>query len=416
MSATPSTFQPRSRHLEGRLRDALADTRIVALVGPRQSGKTTLARKIVADSGMSYVTLDDQQTREFARDDPNGFVRGLGSAVIDEVQRAPSLVLALKLAVDEDPSPGRFLITGSVDLFRITASPDSLAGRVETLELLPFSQAELEARPPSRFLERAFAGDFPALELTGRTADLIDRVVAGGYPEAVARVTPARRRAWLIEYARALGRRDIVEIASVSKLEELSRLIEYAAVASGQLLNATALAAPLGVDAKTADRWIGLLEQLFVVRRVRAWHRNDLKRLVKSPKLHFVDSGLLTALRHVTAADLGTNRTKLGSLLECFVHSELLKIIALMPSLPTISHYRDKDQNEVDFVIEHELAVVGVEVKASATVNRDDLTGLQRLREAAGSAFACGIVLYDGDRIQRAGDRLFAVPFRELWV
>ena len=159
-----------ARHAEARVRLALTDTRIVAIVGPRQSGKTTLARRIANDEGRAFVSLDDDQSRRFAQDDPAGFVRGLRNIVIDEIQRAPNLILALKKEVDEHPDPGRYLITGSVDLFRGAVSPDSLAGRVETVELLPFSQAEIAGAAPPRFLDRAFAGDFPAIEETGPTA------------------------------------------------------------------------------------------------------------------------------------------------------------------------------------------------------------------------------------------------------
>lgn len=415
MPDPPLLTAPVPRHVEARLRDAMADTRIVALVGPRQSGKTTLVRKIAAEEDIPFVTLDDEQFREFANDDPTGFLRDLDHAVLDEIQRAPGLILALKKSVDEDPRPGRFLITGSVDLFKGTVSPDSLAGRVETIELLPLSQAEMEQKVPSTFLARAFEGDFPALEETGRTPDLIGRVVAGGYPEALARVNPARRRTWLTAYARALTTRDVSELASLFKTTELSRLIDHAAVAAGQTVNLSALASPLGVDGKTIDRWLNLLEQMFVIRRVRAWHRNDLKRLVKTPKLQFLDSGLLASLRRIGEDDIAKDRSKLGSLLEGFVYSELSKLIGLLDDPVSLHHFRDRDQVEVDFVLEMGGKIVAIEVKAAATVSPKDFRGPKRLADATGKAFACGIVLHDGDRIQRTGERLFAVPVGQLW-
>jgi predicted AAA+ superfamily ATPase len=416
MPDQPNQTATFARHAEMRVREAMGDTRIVALVGPRQSGKTTLVRKIAADEALNFITLDDEQFRQFANADPNGFMRGLGRAVIDEIQRAPGLILALKKAVDDDSRPGRFLITGSVDLFRSALSPDSLAGRVETIELLPLSQAEIERHDVPDFLARAFAADFPALSETGRTPDLVERAVAGGYPEALARTSAARRRDWLTAYARALAERDVTEIAGVSKTAELARLLDHAAIASGQMVNLSALAAPLGVDSKTVDRWLSLLEQMFVVRRVRAWHRNDLKRLVKTPKLHFLDTGLLAALRRVGVDDLRADRGKLGSMLEGFVFSEVSKLAGQSPDPASISHYRDRDQVEVDFVIEQAGRVLGVEVKAAATVKPDDFHGLKRLHDATGEAFACGIVLHDGDRIQRTGERLFAMPISQLWA
>ena len=403
-----------ARHVEGRVLRALTDTRIVALVGPRQSGKTTFARKIATEQGMSYVTLDDNRFRRFANDDPGGFVRGLDRAVVDGVQRAPGLILALKKTVDEDTRPGRFLVTGSVELFKGTISPDSLAGRVETVELLPFSQAEIEGRGPPSFLSRAFNADFPALAVTGPESDVVARVLTGGYPEARVRTDPERRHAWFRAYARALAMRDAAGISAVSKTGELSQLLNHAAVASGQLLNLSALAKPLGVDSKTIDRWLTLFEQMFVLRRVRAWHRNDLKRLVKTPKLHFLDTGLLAALRRVDAGEIRKDRTRLGSLLEGFVFSELARQAELFPDDVLISHYLDKDKVEVDFVLETAGKVVGVEVKAAVTVKPRDFHGLKRLKEAAGNAFACGIVMHDGERIQRVGDEFFAMSFSQV--
>ena len=406
-----------ARHAETQVRAALDDTRIVAIVGPRQSGKTTLARRIAGDDGRPFITLDDEQFRRFAEDDPAGFVRNQPVAVIDEIQRAPALILALKKTVDEAPRPGRYLITGSVDLFKGALSPDSLAGRVDTIELLPFSQAEIAGAGVPGFLDRAFAGDFPSLAVTGPTGDLIERVVSGGFPEALSRTVPARRRRWLRAYARALAERDVSEIAAVDKSVEMSRLIDHAAAASGQLLNMSALGSRLGIDGKTVDRWLMLLEYMFLVRRIRAWHRNRLKRLVKTPKLHFLDSGLLAALRGTGAADIAGDREKLGPLLECFVHAEIAKAAALSDETTTVSHYRDKDRVEVDLVLERSPdRVAGIEVKAGATVRPRDFRGLERLRSAAGDGFACGIVLHDGERVQQTGSRLYAVPMKMLWT
>lgn len=405
-----------ARHAEGTIRTALNDTRIVAIVGPRQAGKTTLVQRIARDDDRPFVTLDDDQFRSFAQDDPAGFTRRMPTAAIDEIQRAPGLILALKKAVDDDPRPGRYLITGSVDLFRGSISPDSLAGRIETIKLLPFSQAELVGTDQSGFLERAFSGDFPAFAETGPTDALIERVVAGGFPEALSRPLPSRRRSWHIAYARALAERDVPEIATVAKLDEMSRLIDHAAVSSGQLLNLSGLGSRLGVDSKTVDRWLVLLEHMFLVRRVRAWHRSGLKRLVKAPKLHFLDSGLLAALQRTGTTEIEKDRTALGPLLECFVHAEITKAIALAEEPTTISHYRDKDGIEVDLVLERSPGtIVGIEIKASATARPQDFRGLARLRETAGDRFACGIVLHDGDRIQQTGAGMFAMPVKTLW-
>ena len=413
---TPAFRQYVPRHAEAQVRTALTDTRIVAITGPRQSGKTTLARRMASDKDHPFITLDDDQSRRFAEDDPAGFMRSQRAAVIDEIQRVPALILELKKAVDEDPAPGRYLITGSVDLFKSSISPDSLAGRVETVELLPFSQAEIAGTGIPGFLDRAFAGDFPSFEVTGPTVNLIERVVTGGFPEALSRTAPARRRSWLRAYARALAERDVSETVAIAKLDELGRLVGHAALSAGQLLNMSDLGSRLGVDSKTVDRWLTLLEHMFLVRRVRAWHRNELKRLVKTPKLHFLDSGLLTALRRVGAPAIARDRQELGPLLECFVHAEIVKAAALCSEAATIHHYRDKDQVEVDLVLERPAGeIVGIEVKSGATVRSGDFKGLVRLKEATGEQFACGIILHDGERIQQTASRLFAMPVKMLW-
>ena len=409
-----------ARHVESAIRTALGDTRIVALVGPRQAGKTTLARRIAERDGRPFVTLDDDQSRRFAQDDPAGFMRARQTAVIDEIQRAPDLILALKKEVDEDPRPGRFLITGSAELFKGATSPDSLAGRVETIELLPFSQAELAPRDPPTFVERAFAGDFvgaaTATGQAGPTANLVERVVAGGYPEALARSVPGRRQTWLRGYARSLAERDATELATISKPTEMVRLVDHMAVVACELVNMSKLGSRLGVDGKTVDRWISLLERMFLIRRIPAWHRSGLKRLVKAPKLMFLDSGLLAALRRTGAADVGRDRQRMGPLLECFVHAELAKATALCEEPTEVSHYRDKDRVEVDLVLTRSPGeVVGIEIKANATARPEYFRGLRRLQEAVGAGFRCGILLHDGDRVEPVAPRLFAMPFKVLW-
>lgn len=406
---------PLKRHAEVRVRTALTDTRVVAIVGPRQSGKTTLAR-LVGGEKRPFFTLDDAATREFALNDPEGFVRDLDVATIDEIQRAPQLVLAIKKSVDADQRPGRFLITGSADLFGSALAPDSLAGRIETVVLLPLSQAEIEKRKASRFLERAFAGDIKPGVAGYRLDDLTDRILAGGFPEALSRKPEARRRDWLKAYARSLAERDVNDIAQIDKPEIMKRLIEHAAVAAGQLLNMAGLGGKAGVDAKTIDRWLVLLEDIYFVRRIRPWHSNTLKRLVKTPKLQFLDSGLLAALIGVDGKRAAVERSVLGPLIECFVYAEIEKMATLADSPIEITHYRDKDKVEVDFVLERSPGeIVGIKVKASATAKSEDFRGLTRVRGSLGKKFKLGVLLHDGERVLPFGDRLIAAPIALLW-
>jgi predicted AAA+ superfamily ATPase len=394
---------------------ALADTRVVLLAGPRQAGKTTLA-KALADDHRAYQTLDNATTLSAAQHDPTGFVRGLDRAVIDEVQRAPELLLAIKESVDADPRPGRFLLTGSANLMTLPRVADSLAGRMETVRLLPLAQAEIAAGAAPTFLERVFAGELPTAGARRTGADLVEAVLAGGYPEALARRTWARRQDWYLDYIDAVVQRDVRDVANVDQLDRMPRLLRVLAEHSSRLVNHSGAGAAIGLNHVTAQRYTAVFEQLFLIRTLAPWHSNALKRLTKTPKLHFLDAGLLAALRGVTPGRLARDRTAFGAILETFIFAELLKLAGWSDERLTFSHYRDKDQFEVDLVIEDRRGrVVGVEVKASATATSDDFRGLRRLQEAAGEQFALGLVLYDHDRAVPFGERFWAAPVSCLW-
>jgi uncharacterized protein len=401
------------RFILARLHRALRDTPVVLINGPRQCGKTTLVGQLIGGH-RSYLTLDDDTVLASARSDPAGFLRGLDRASIDEVQRAPELLRAIKRTVDEDRRPGRFLLTGSADLLALPRVSDSLAGRMEVITLLPLAQSELLRRRP-RFLDHAFSGKLGAIADPVLGPDLIEIVLAGGYPELLARA-PSRRQQWARDYARAVIARDVRDIAEVTRLDEMPRLMRALANQAAQLLNFAELGGQLGLDAKTARRYLGILEQVYLVRRVEPWYANRLKRLIKTPKLHFLDTGLLAALRGLTAERLASDRNTLGMLLESFVVSELAKLITWTDREVTVHHYRDKDQHEVDFVLERDDgAIVGVEVKASATVTEQDFVGLRRLARACDGRLKLGAVLYDGGTSLPFGEHLYAVPISALW-
>ncbi|MCA9560452.1 MAG: ATP-binding protein [Myxococcales bacterium] len=403
------------RFARQRIRAALADTRVVLVIGPRQSGKTTLVRAC-ADDAMPFLTLDDASTLAAASADPTGFVRGLDRAVIDEVQRSPELLLAIKQSVDDDPRPGRFLLTGSADVMTLPRVADSLAGRMEIVRLLPLAQAELRAERPPTFLARAFAGQVPppGALLTGD--DLVQAVLAGGYPEALQRPAWARRRRWLLDYAEAILQRDVHDLAQIEHVQHMPRLLRVLAHHAGQLVNYTSVGGALGLNRVTTQKYLGLIEQLFLSRTLAPWSSNALKRLIKTPKLHFLDAGLLAALRDLSPDRVRADRSAFGPVLESFVLAELLKLASWADDRHDFFHYRDKDGNEVDVVIEDGAGrVVGVEVKASATATPADFAGLRRLADACGDRFALGMVLYDHDVVVPFGERLFAVPLPALW-
>jgi predicted AAA+ superfamily ATPase len=402
------------RNLEARIREALADTPVVMIAGPRQSGKTTLARSW-SEHGWRYLTLDDELTLLAAREDATGLIRGLDRVVIDEVQRAPQLLLAIKKAVDEDRRPGRFLLTGSANLMALPTVSESLAGRMEVLSLLPFSQSEIVGER-ANWIDAAFAGHLltPTHPLFGTA--LTECVLRGGYPEAVARETTRRRHAWARQYLDALILRDVKDVAAIDHAEKLPRFARAMSEMSGQICNYTALAAPLGLDHKTAARYVGVLEHLYLVRRLEAWSANRLKRVVKSPKLHFLDSGLLAALAQLSAEKVGGDRGLFGRLLETFVFSELMKHATTSETVCQFGYYRDHDQYEVDVLIENAAGeVVAVEVKAAASVSVRDLRGLKRLAAALGEKFRLGVVLYDGTDTLPLGGGMWAAPVASLW-
>lgn len=398
------------------VRSALRDTRVVAISGPRQSGKTTLARRF-AQQGRIYVTLDNQPTLAAAKSDPVAFIRGLDRAIIDEVQRAPELLLAIKQSVDEDPRPGRFLLTGSANLLTIKTVNESLAGRVEVVPLYPLSRGEQLRSKIPEFISKIFRGQLPQPAESFAGNKLLQAVVAGGYPDAIKRRAERRRDAWYRAYIKSIAERDIPEIADIANPGQIPRLLELSAQFAGQLINLSELGRTLGLDHKTVGHYLRILEQIYLLQRVQPWSRNELSRLVKTPKLHFFDSGLLTTLHGYSVARLRSDRNLFGSLLETFVFSELVKSTAWTKERVSIFHYRDKDQVEVDFVLQNAGGqVVGIEVKAAASVTRRDFTGLERVASAAGIAFVQGIVLYDGDQTLPFGKTLRAAPFPTLWA
>ena len=414
-----SSVSPRSiidRKVSPLVEAALGDTRVVLIAGPRQAGKTTLARKY-AGSDRPYVTLDDAGALSAARADPVGFVRGIGRTVIDEVQRVPELMLAIKESVDRDDTPGRFLLTGSANLATVPMIADSLAGRMATISLLPFAQSEIRSTP-GRLLDRLFAGEEPT---AGEDAILGDEMVAlvlrGGYPEALRRATSARRTAWLEDYVPQILDRDVRDVANIDQFDQLSRLLQVLAEHAGQLVNHSSFGAALGLSSVTAQKYVAILERLFLVRTLAPWSSNRLSRLIKTPKLHFLDSGLLAVLREDEEEALRQERSRFGAVLESFVVSELLKLASWSERRVSFSHYRTKDQDEVDVVIEDRRGrVIGIEVKASATVRPKDFRGLRQLQEAVGDRFMRGLVLHDHDRVTPFGEKLQAAPLSILWT
>ncbi|MFH1810614.1 MAG: ATP-binding protein [Pseudomonadota bacterium] len=412
MTATPLF----GRHAAKLLTESLVDSPVVLIHGPRQCGKTTLAQMVCGPMGYAYSSFDDEVTRAAAEADPVGFVLDLPERVIlDEVQRVPGIFSTLKLAVDRRRTPGRFVLTGSTSVLLVPGLADSLAGRMQVVRLHPLSRCELARREPT-FLHRLLGGHFKAggFERLGR--GLSELVADGGFPAALARATGRRRAAWYRDYLDALVQRDVRDFSRISSLDALPRLLGLAAAQTACLLNISKLAAPFQLSRPTIRDYVTLLERLFLIQSLPPWHSNRASRLVKTPKLHLGDTGLACALLGADAAALQADRKLLGQLLETFVLQELQRQASGLDESLSFLHFRDKDGVEVDIVLENGTrTLVGVEVKASATVTAADFHGLRRLRQAAGARFRTGVVIYDGESCVSFGDGLWAVPVRALW-
>lgn len=410
-----------TRHIAVQLTEALLDTPVVLVNGARQSGKSTLVKSVAEATGepRQYLTLDDVAVLNAAKSDASGFVNALqGPVTLDEVQRAPELFLAIKAAVDRDRQPGRFLLTGSADVLVLPGIADSLAGRMEVLSLWPLSCAEMADSPLINRADALFAGDWSALSVPPcERDDLVARLLAGGFADAVTRTSPRRRDAWFDSYIQAILQRDVRDLANLEQLTEIPNLLQLLATRSGTLLNFAELSRTAGLAQSTLKRYFALLEMLFLVVRLPSWERNPGKRLVKAPKVFLPDSGLLNHFMASTAEGLLAKPGLPGAMVETFVLTELLKHVAFSARGLSLWHYRTLTHLEVDFVLENRLGqITGIEVKASATVDGKDFKGLRHLAETEPAIFRYGIVLYAGREVVPFGDKLWAVPLSLWWA
>ncbi len=366
--------------------------------------------------GYRYLTFDDDAVRSSAEHDPVGFVAELPThAILDEVQRVPALFTALKAEVDRRGQPGRFILTGSANVLLVPALADSLAGRMGLLRLHPLAQCEIEGSNP-RFLDSLFGNGFPS-RVTKRLGDeLHARIVGGGYPAALKRRRSTRRSAWYRDYVETQIQRDVRDLSRLRSFDALPRLLALASNYTARLLNVSELAGPFNLTRQTIHEYVTLLERVFLLERLPPWHGNQLARLVKAPKLHMGDTGLACALLGLDAAQMRRDRSSAGPMLETFVLQELRRQASGRPEPFSFFHYRDRDDFEVDVVVERGAGTIaGVEVKAGASVSEHDLRGLRKLRESARKRFVRGVILYDGEAAIDFGDRLQAVPVRALW-
>ena len=404
-----------SRQITPSLQKALKNTPVVCLLGPRRVGKTTLARMF--EPSRAYISFDDTTLLNAARQDPTGFVRGLPDQVtLDEVQRVPELMPAIKLAAERQAKAGRFLLTGSAGPQLLPGVQESLDGLVEVLNVYAFTEKEKQSGNKS-LLERLLAGDINPGVTGDQTAieGVAEALCQGGYPESNTR-TPARAGQWHRQYLKSIMQRDVKDIATVRDEGDLSRLMGMLACRTARLLNVSSFAAELGMRRETTEKYLSVLERLFLIRRLPAWHTNQTNRLVKTPKVHVMDSGLAASLSGLKAEQWHDHNTNFAPLLKSFAVQQLICEASWVDRGLRFSHYRDKDQVEVDLVIERGPHVWGVEVKKAASIHARDGAGLSRLAAQSGSDFKGGMVLYCGSNtLPLSPARCLAVPMNELW-
>ncbi|MCX7992048.1 MAG: ATP-binding protein [Fimbriimonadales bacterium] len=404
------------RWVTTKLKELLGVMPAVFLQGARQVGKTTLAQHLISEGLMdAYVTLDDLATLQGALQDPKGFVDALpGRAVLDEVQRAPQLLLPLKQRIDAERKSGMFLLTGSASPLALPQVADALVGRMGVISLHPLSQGELEGRREN-WLPQAFEGNFTIRSATS-ASDLWRRVLRGGYPQAVTQPTLLSSQVWLRSYAETLITRDVRLLADIERIAEMGRLFQLLAAQCGQLLNVANLSREMGIAHSTLQRYLLLLETLMVVIRIPPWHANIGQQLLKTPKVFLNDTGLALALLEIGEERLAQDALLRGRILESFVASELIKQISYAETTYRLYHFRTSKGREVDFVVENVRGqIVGIEVKAAATVGSDDFRHLRALAETASERWAGGYVLYAGATQVPFSERLWALPVSSLW-
>lgn len=410
------------RQLAGPVRELTNDFRVTIVNGPRQAGKTTLLRQLHRDIGGSFVTLDDDDQRSAARDDPRGYLEGLRRPLfIDEAQRAGDpLLLAVKAEVDRHPRAGSFILSGSTRFLTVPTLSESLAGRAAIAELWPLSVAERVDAPPA-FLDAILTE--PAALAQARPEpvtrhEYLQLACTGGFPEALQRQTARSRATWFRSYLATVTQREVADISRIRHLAALPRLMRLLAALTAGELNAARLADDLGLDGDTVRSYLALLETVYLVHLLPAWSRNLTTRVKRRPKIHLTDTGLAAWLREQSADSLARpeHAAVAGPLFETFVINELLKLRSVSEVEVSLWHVQDRAGGEVDCILETPAGrVVAMEVKAAATARAEDFRHLKALRDRLGADFVAGVVLFAGSEPVPFGDRLFALPVSLLW-
>ncbi len=405
-----------NRGLQNQINTALTDTPAILIVGARQVGKTTLSR-LAANS--NYLTFDDPNVLSIAKKSPQDFIANLSKPVIiDEIQLSPEILPVIKQAIDENRTAGQFILTGSANVLTLPKVSESLAGRVEVLTLRTLSQSEIEGSE-TNLVDQLFANklDFPTNFPNIEREELLNRMLIGGYPEVLSRKTESRRQDWFQSYITTILQRDIRDLANIEGLVDMPRLLSLVASRAAGLLNGAEVSRSIGFPQMTLNRYMSLLEKVFLIETVPAWSGSLKSRLVKAPKIFITDSGLLSYLQGLTLKKLQNEPTLTGSLTENFVVTELKKQLGWSGTRAEMFHFRTSNDREVDIILENRVGeLVGIEVKASSSVNPSDFKGLQLLAESLPEKFKRGLILYSGNQFLSFGKDLFVVPINALWI
>jgi uncharacterized protein len=398
------------------IKHALKTRRVALLNGPRQCGKTTLAKQLVSPE-VQYLTLDDVTLREAATMDPQGFVQHKYSTlIIDEIQRVPSLLIAIKKNVDEDTRPGQYLLTGSANIQSIPSVQESLAGRITKIRLGTLSQGEMQEAQPT-FLEHAFNQDFQYAYKSATKEGIIRMASGGGFPEAI-QLQGRDRRKWHLDYVDALLERDLKDIAHIQKYDVMGRLVEILAAWSSKYMDIAAICSGLSLRRETLESYINALESLYLVERIPAWRKTDYDRVGKKPKIFMADSGLMFSLLSWNLEQIRYQSDPLGKLIETFAFNEISTQVCVHSEIYELFHYRDREQREIDLIVEREdQSLLGIEIKSTSVVTKNDFKHLLWFKNnLSKKAPFVGIILYTGDSPISFGDDLWAIPFPMIWV
>ncbi len=397
------------------IKQLMSERRVLLLSGPRQSGKTTLARELESDQ-TEYRTLDDSTLREAAENDPQGFIkRSTNTMIIDEVQLTPSLLPAIKKAVDEDTRPGQYLLTGSANIQSLPTVRESLAGRIAKIRLRPLAQGEVKKIAP-RFIESAFKQSFSRSHTHYDRDALLEMAFRGGFPEPMILQDRGRRR-WHTDYISAILERDLKEITKIHRKNAMRELVNILAAWSAKFMDLSAIGSGLSIKRPTIESYINALETLYLVERIYPWTKTDYARVGKQSRLFMVDSGLMTTLLRWKMDQVRFDSDRSGKLMETFAFNEIMAQVEAGDALYELFHYRDREKREIDFLIEREdNALLGIEIKAGSAIGKNDFKHMKWFQNnLAKNQTFIGLILYTGEFPASFGDNLWAVPFGLLW-